>query len=437
MKTKFAKSRPGTREILAAFAWAYVESSTEAELQTNRQSLIDRLHESDKRYIDETWRYRETTIIRCYTLYYPNLHAFSTQRNEPERRGDEVPDDDDEVPDCRCENKVQYKLPCRHQLLRAARRGMYIPPSLCHPRWFIDDDDPQIAAHWQPGYLDDSGIDPSFARPLANVDRGKDAISNTSANLQELFAKLPPSLAEKLRDDIEVVVHNHSHDGEGLETLLPPPHLTRKEEKLQYLKKNGKAQQRALTAEEIAARAAKKHDAYVKRKAKEAEKKAKEQAQASTSTAPARFQTSQNIEPGTAYYFPGIPATQMGVQQAYQQRGYGGIPAQPSQTPIGPPTNTPWPYPDYWGPRSKPWQPIPPPGSSSSKPPPSLKVAPATPPKSTRTRREVKAPKKWEPPSPKKPVRRPRGATIEAAAVRKAPAKKKSKAELVNDEGGR
>ncbi|KAL8798014.1 MAG: hypothetical protein Q9200_007834, partial [Gallowayella weberi] len=91
--------------------------------------------------------------------------------------------------------------------------------------------------------------------------------------------------------------HNHSHDGEGLETLLPPPHLTRKEEKLQYLKKNGKAQQRALTAEEIAARAAKKHDAYVKRKAKEAEKKAKEQAQASTSTAPARFQTSQNIEP--------------------------------------------------------------------------------------------------------------------------------------------
>ncbi|KAL8798013.1 MAG: hypothetical protein Q9200_007833, partial [Gallowayella weberi] len=72
-------------------------------------------------------------------------------------------------------------------------------------------------------------------------------------------------------------------------------------------------------------------------------------------------------------------------------------PSPPSpDSPPGPPPDSP-PGPPHGSP------PRPPPGSSSSKPPPSLKVAPATPPKSTRTRREVKAPKKWEPPSPKKP----------------------------------
>ena len=151
---------------------------------------------------------------------------------------------------CQCENKMQFALPCRHLLLRAARRGVFIPQGIIHPGWFVDlHPDHRMDAAWEPRYHDDSGIDPNLSRPTANRDRGKDQLTMATANSHELYKKSPQSKTERLAAEADAVVQNHVHDGDDLqtiiETILPTPGYTRVQELLQYKKKHGKANERA------------------------------------------------------------------------------------------------------------------------------------------------------------------------------------------------
>jgi hypothetical protein len=70
------------RERLRAMSWIYVQSNTVEELEINRNALSSMLDEQDRWYISKHWKQRENRLIACYTKFFCNLGAYSTQRSE-------------------------------------------------------------------------------------------------------------------------------------------------------------------------------------------------------------------------------------------------------------------------------------------------------------------------------------------------------------------
>ena len=62
--------------------WKYMHSLTEEKMEEGRRELYYELHMEDRKYMEDHWRSKEEQVLRYYTQSYPNLGAYSTQRNE-------------------------------------------------------------------------------------------------------------------------------------------------------------------------------------------------------------------------------------------------------------------------------------------------------------------------------------------------------------------
>jgi hypothetical protein len=70
------------REDLMRLVWAYIQSASEDDLETNRTVMMEAMRPGERTYINTHWRPKERQVIRCYTSLNPNLNYFSSQRDE-------------------------------------------------------------------------------------------------------------------------------------------------------------------------------------------------------------------------------------------------------------------------------------------------------------------------------------------------------------------
>ncbi len=77
-----AEDKTVLRLGLKTLAWSYIKSMTDAELQINRQKLLDTLRPEDRSYIIDNWKPKEFRTIHRYTKTYANLGSTSSQRVE-------------------------------------------------------------------------------------------------------------------------------------------------------------------------------------------------------------------------------------------------------------------------------------------------------------------------------------------------------------------
>jgi MULE transposase domain len=81
-KDTWGNGIPGLKDL----TWWYIESPTLAELELNRQNLLDRLDPDEQAYIKDCWVKKEDRVIRAYTSRSKNLSCFATQRVESYHR---------------------------------------------------------------------------------------------------------------------------------------------------------------------------------------------------------------------------------------------------------------------------------------------------------------------------------------------------------------
>lgn len=62
--------------------WKYIHCVRKDGVEEARRELYFELHIAERDYMEEYWRHKEIQVLRCYTQYYANLGAYSTQRNE-------------------------------------------------------------------------------------------------------------------------------------------------------------------------------------------------------------------------------------------------------------------------------------------------------------------------------------------------------------------
>lgn len=62
--------------------WKYIHNTRQDKVEEVRNNLYYELHVAERQYMEENWRQKEIQVLRCHTQRYPNLGAFSTQRNE-------------------------------------------------------------------------------------------------------------------------------------------------------------------------------------------------------------------------------------------------------------------------------------------------------------------------------------------------------------------
>ena|SRR5436305_14768302 len=63
-------------------AWLYIQSTSEIDLDKNRQILINAIEVSEQEYMREHWFPKEVRFISFYTMKDPNLSCNSNQRAE-------------------------------------------------------------------------------------------------------------------------------------------------------------------------------------------------------------------------------------------------------------------------------------------------------------------------------------------------------------------
>lgn len=62
--------------------WKYIHCLTIEGVAEAKRNLYFELHAEECNYMKENWEGKEVQVLRCYTQHYPNLGAYSTQRNE-------------------------------------------------------------------------------------------------------------------------------------------------------------------------------------------------------------------------------------------------------------------------------------------------------------------------------------------------------------------
>lgn len=67
---------------LKDLAYQYIRSTTQEDLEFNRQALVDKLKREGKDYIEGIWRHKEDRVVRYYTSLNFNLGCYSSQRVE-------------------------------------------------------------------------------------------------------------------------------------------------------------------------------------------------------------------------------------------------------------------------------------------------------------------------------------------------------------------
>lgn len=85
MVKKFTQSGGYNSERIDALknlCWAYVQSPSFADLDINRQQLLNTLRPPEQQYILQIWGPKEPRIIYCYTRFFMNLGATASQRSE-------------------------------------------------------------------------------------------------------------------------------------------------------------------------------------------------------------------------------------------------------------------------------------------------------------------------------------------------------------------
>ena len=76
------KDSESDKRGLKDLAYAYIQSANEEELKNSRTVLYNRLKKGAKEYIENTWRHKESRVVRCYTRLNFNLDCHSSQRSE-------------------------------------------------------------------------------------------------------------------------------------------------------------------------------------------------------------------------------------------------------------------------------------------------------------------------------------------------------------------
>ena len=69
-------------DSLKDFAYTYIRSATEEELEDSREALVQRLKQGGKEYINDTWQPKEERVVRFDTRLIFNLECHSSQRSE-------------------------------------------------------------------------------------------------------------------------------------------------------------------------------------------------------------------------------------------------------------------------------------------------------------------------------------------------------------------
>lgn len=81
-KDNYDRRIPGLVDLV----WNYIESPTLADLELNRQALLDRLDPAERSYINDFWLKKEGRVIHAYTRRSKTLGSFSSQRVESYHR---------------------------------------------------------------------------------------------------------------------------------------------------------------------------------------------------------------------------------------------------------------------------------------------------------------------------------------------------------------